>query len=116
MSKLAFTISEFFATESEMTSSGVKIKVWTRYPTNVQAAYISEVAPKILEYFEDKFGLAYPFEKLDLFVAMDDMEMAMENWGLIIGGEDAMSDIAIVVHEIAHQWFGNLVTMEWWDK
>ena len=75
----------------------------------------------------DYFGIDYPLEKMDLISIPKFGAMAMENWGLITFREEALLcneatnemdklEIAIIVcHEIAHQWFGNLVTMEWWS-
>lgn len=87
-----------------------------------------ELAKKILSFFEEYFGIPYPLEKLDLIAVPDFAAGAMENWGAVTFREDALlydpqtSSLAnkqrvaeVVAHELAHQWFGNLVTMNWWD-
>ncbi|MBI4225843.1 M1 family metallopeptidase, partial [Candidatus Roizmanbacteria bacterium] len=87
-----------------------------------------ECAKNSLEYFEEYFDYLYPLKKLDLIAVPEFATGAMENWGAITFRENAllfypdksskatMQRIAeVVAHEIAHQWFGNLVTMKWWD-
>ncbi|MEW4353919.1 M1 family metallopeptidase [Streptococcus pneumoniae] len=86
-----------------------------------------DIAKRSIEFYEDYFGVAYPIPQ-SLHVALPDFSAgAMENWGLITYREvylladensSAMSrqQVALVIaHEVAHQWFGNLVTMKWWD-
>lgn len=86
-----------------------------------------KIAAAALDYYDDLFQTPYPLQKLDQ-VALPDFEAgAMENWGLVTYRESCMlasaessSDtreyVALVVaHELSHQWFGNLVTMAWWD-
>ncbi len=87
-----------------------------------------EMASAFLPILEEYFDIPYPYGKLDLLAAPDFEAGAMENAGLILFREslllldrataslDAQRQVAITVaHEMAHQWFGNLVTMEWWD-
>lgn len=89
--------------------------------------FANEVACRSLDYYDDKFGIKYPLGKLDQ-VALPDFEAgAMENWGLVTYRESCMlaepnasidtkQSVAVTVtHELSHQWFGDLVTMEWWD-
>ena len=92
------------------------------------ADFAMEVASAALPRLNDYFGLRYPLAKLDL-VALPDFAMgAMENWGAIFFRDSrllvdpALASTAtkrvvanVIVHEIVHQWFGNLVTMQWWD-
>jgi alanyl aminopeptidase len=91
------------------------------------AAYSLGHAGAILSKLEDYFGIAYPYEKLDL-LAVPDMGGAMENAGAVTFAEGLLlfdehtapvsqrKDYAMVTaHELAHQWFGDLVTMTWWD-
>jgi len=78
-------------------------------------------------YFENIFGLAYPFEKYDQVAVVDFNWGAMENAGVVTFREDALvfrsrvtdrarqSRAHIILHEMAHMWFGNMVTMYWWD-
>lgn len=93
-----------------------------------KSQYSLQSAKQVLSYFEDFFGVAYPLSKLDLVAIPDFGPGAMENWGLITfrsthilydeknTSTDAKEDNDLVIsHEIAHQWFGNLVTMKWWS-
>lgn len=86
-----------------------------------------EIAIKAIEFYEDYFGVAYPIPQ-SLHVALPDFSAgAMENWGLVTYREvylvvddnstlTSRQQVALVIaHEVAHQWFGNLVTMKWWD-
>ena len=95
---------------------------------NGYATYALETGEKILKYFETYFNQPYPLSKCD-HVGISDFEAgAMENWGLIIYREEYLlfnpdndptkskGQVNLVVsHELAHMWFGNLVTMEWWN-
>ncbi len=87
-----------------------------------------EYAKKFVSFFNDYFGIKYPMPKLDLLAIPDFSAGAMENWGAItfreiaILGDDKQTPIAVrqsiaetIAHELAHQWFGDLVTMKWWD-
>lgn len=89
--------------------------------------FANQTAARALEYYDEKFGMSYPLAKLDQ-VALPDFEAgAMENWGLVTYRESCMladtaasletkKSVAITVtHELSHQWFGDLVTMKWWD-
>ncbi len=87
-----------------------------------------EFTKQFLSYFEDYFQIKYPLPKLDMIAIPDFASGAMENWGAITFRETVLlydpktsstetkQHIAEVIsHEIAHQWFGNLVTMKWWN-
>ena len=80
-----------------------------------------EHAGKIIDYLSASFGIAYLLSKAD-FVAIPEFAYnAMEGWGLITGRPTriliyAQADSDVLAHELAHQWFGNLVTMDWWDE
>ncbi len=94
-----------------------------------EAQYVASVTPKILQLTEDYFDVAYPYAKLDSMVIPVTVDFgAMENPGLITyrsgillskPGREALDFkqryVSIAAHEIAHQWFGDLVTMYWWD-
>uniref|UniRef100_A0A8C6PKC4 Aminopeptidase n=1 Tax=Nothobranchius furzeri TaxID=105023 RepID=A0A8C6PKC4_NOTFU len=126
---LAFTVSEFTATDSP--NSRIVIKTYSRPEATAagHAVYAAKMTPKILEFYENHFDLRYPMKTLDQ-IALTDLEpLAMENWGLITYQEGALlyqegvsswlhkEDIVhIISHELAHQWFGNLVTMKWWNE
>ncbi|KAG9062875.1 hypothetical protein KI688_005182 [Linnemannia hyalina] len=89
--------------------------------------YSLDLAVKSVEYFSRLFDIPYPLPKLDLVAVPDFSPGAMENWGLITfrthavlldehSTNDRQREIAAtVIHEISHQWFGNLVTMDWWS-
>ncbi|XP_013146811.1 PREDICTED: aminopeptidase M1 isoform X2 [Papilio polytes] len=112
----------------EMTSrDGVLVRVYTPVGKSKQGLFALEVAAKVLPYYKEYFDIAYPLPKIDLIAIADFSAGAMENWGLVTYRETCLlvdeehtsavrrQWIALVVgHELAHQWFGNLVTMEWW--
>ncbi|XP_063593106.1 aminopeptidase N-like [Penaeus indicus] len=124
---VAFIVSDYVQINSTM-NDRVAFRVWARQEAIDQAEYANEVGPKILGFFEDYFNLSYPLPKMDMIALTDFSAGAMENWGLITYRESLLlydaqvttpvdkSYIANVVsHELAHQWFGNLVTPKWWD-
>jgi aminopeptidase N len=91
--------------------------------------YALEAAAQILQYYNDYFGVAYPLPKLDQIAIPGGFGGAMENWGGITYYESKLlfdpknssaetkQDIyEVLAHEMAHQWFGDLVTMAWWDN
>ncbi|XP_047678558.1 alanyl (membrane) aminopeptidase-like b [Tachysurus fulvidraco] len=126
---LAFTVNAFKAETGKHDNKDISI--WGR-PEAVDAGhakYAQGITVKILRFYETKFNLKYPLNKLDQIALPDFSAGAMENWGLTMYRESALlckegvsssSDtewVAIVVaHELAHQWFGNLVTMNWWNN
>jgi aminopeptidase N len=86
-------------------------------------------AARLLHYYNDYFGVRYPLPKLDLIVAPGTIAVSMENWGAIFYSQEALlfdqkssteadrqNVFLTVSHEMAHQWFGDLVTMAWWDN
>ncbi|XP_068595223.1 aminopeptidase N-like [Brachionichthys hirsutus] len=126
----AFTVSEF--TESASSPhERVVIKTYAR-PDAIeagQAEYASNITGKILTFFEDYFGSKYQMKELDQIALPDLRPAAMENWGLVTYQEGALlyeegvSSLmhkriiaTTIAHELAHQWFGNLVTMKWWNQ
>ncbi|XP_010196291.2 endoplasmic reticulum aminopeptidase 1 [Colius striatus] len=124
---VAFIISDFESI-SKVTSHGVKVSVYTVPDKISQADYALDAAVKLLDFYEDYFGIPYPLPKQDLAAIPDFQSGAMENWGLTTYRESALlwdpekssasSKLwitTIIAHELAHQWFGNLVTMEWWN-
>jgi aminopeptidase N len=125
---LAFVIGEMHSV-SGTTKDGVIVSSWATVaqPTS-HLTYANDEAIKILEFFIDYFKTPFPLKKLDQVALPDFESLAMENWGLItfrevglladpvnrsISGEQLIT--LVVAHEISHQWFGNLVTMRWWD-
>ncbi len=124
---LAWTIGKFHKVETT-NKNGVRVASYATLSQPIQALeFANETAARALEYYDAKFGEKYPLKKLDQ-VALPDFEAgAMENWGLVTYREsmmladqsatiDTKRSVALTVtHELSHQWFGDLVTMEWWD-
>lgn len=124
---LAFIVCNFKYL-SKYTENGVLYRAWATPDTVNQAEYSLDVGAKVLTHFEEFFDIPYPLKKQDMIAIPDFAAGAMENWGLITYRETAMlyepgvsneanrERIAIVVsHELAHQWFGDLVSPAWWD-
>lgn len=123
---VAVVVGDFDYVEDK-DSDGVLIRVYTPIGKSEQGKFALEVAKCALPYYKDYFQVAYPLPKMDLIAIADFSSGAMENWGLVTYRESCLlvdpdntsavrkQWIALVVgHELAHQWFGNLVTMEWW--
>jgi len=109
------------------TKDGVLIHAYTTPDKINQTDFGLDVAVRCLEFYNDYFGTPYPLPKLDMVALPDFASGAMENWGLVTYREQCLlvdpkntslsnkQYVAMVVaHELAHQWFGNLVTMRWW--
>jgi len=123
---LAFVIADLECLEA-VESNGIPIRVWTTPGKKEQGRFALQVACHTLPYFSEWFGIPYALPKLDMVALPDFASGAMENWGLVTYRETALlvdpehSSAAarqrvaeVVDHELAHQWFGNLVTMKWW--
>ena len=112
------------------TASGVEVNV---YATMAQPAaslsWALDHAARTIDFFDEYFGVPYPLPKSDHIALPDFSSGAMENWGLITYREVALlADPAtasvsskqyiatVIAHELSHQWFGNLVTMKWWNN
>ena len=113
----------------ETRSAGTQIRVIATKGKAEWGRYALESTAQILEYFNDYFGVPYPLPKLDQIAIPGGFGGAMENWGGITYFESALlfdpekSSAAtrqriyeVIAHETAHQWFGDLVTMGWWDN
>eukprot|EP01083_Nonionella_stella_P013142 37030_1 len=123
---LAWVIGKLESIETT-TESGTSVKVYTPIGQTGRAEFALDVAEKVLPFYEKYFDIPYPLPKMDLVALPDFSSGAMENWGLVTYRDTALlcdadssqasrQYVAIVVaHELAHQWFGNLVTMEWWS-
>src|SRR5208282_627273 len=109
-------------------ADGVEIGVVTTADKRERGRYALDSAIALLRYYVDYFGFRYPLPKLDLIALPGGSNGAMENWGGITffesrllfdpgsSSERLKRDIFVVLaHEMAHLWFGDLVTMEWWD-
>ena len=124
---LAWVVGHFHG-KTIKNAHGTEITTYVALNQDIDSVdFANEIAAKSLEFYDDNFGVPYPLEKCDQ-VALPDFEAgAMENWGLVtyresalIAGKDATlgtkKSVALTVaHELSHQWFGDLVTMEWWD-
>ncbi|XP_076366890.1 endoplasmic reticulum aminopeptidase 2-like isoform X3 [Tachypleus tridentatus] len=124
---VAFLLCDFSTIQGK-TKSGIDVKVIVPKSQMSQSVFAMESCVKILEYYERFFDIPYPLTKLDMAAIPDFSAGAMENWGLVTyrmnailhDSEESSSEsqewVAIVIaHELAHQWFGNLVTMKWWN-
>ncbi|NXK57037.1 AMPN Aminopeptidase, partial [Chauna torquata] len=125
---LAFIVSQFDYVYND--SGRVLIRIWGR-PQAIeegQSNYALQVTGPILSFFEQHYNTVYPLPKSDQVGLPDFNAGAMENWGLVTYREnsllfdDAYSSIGnkervvtVIAHELAHQWFGNLVTLRWWN-
>ncbi len=125
---LFFGLGDFERVHREV--AGVDVGVVVKRGDTAQAAYALDAAARILPYYNAWFGTPYPLPKLDMVAGAGGSVTfgAMENWGAIFYFErDLLIDPALateedrhrvfetVAHEVAHQWFGDLVTMAWWD-
>ncbi len=123
---LAFIVGEFEHVETR-TKEGTLVRVFVTPGKKHQAEFALECAAKTLSFYNEYFDIPYPLPVLDMIAIPDFSAGAMENWGAITYRESALlvdpkhsssatrQWVALVIaHEIAHQWFGNLVTMEWW--
>lgn len=124
---VAFVVCDF-KSKNTHTKEGIQVRVLVPRDSFNQSEYALKSASKVLSYFQEFFNITYPLTKLDLVAVPDFGAGAMENWGLVTfrttlilfnekhSNSEVQEDIDIVIsHEIAHQWFGNLVTMKWWN-
>jgi len=125
---LFFGLGDFERVHREV--AGVDVGVVVKRGDTAQAAYALDAAARILPYYNEWFGTPYPLPKLDMVAGAGGSVTfgAMENWGAIFyferdlliddklaSEEDRHRVFETVAHEVAHQWFGDLVTMAWWD-
>ncbi|XP_071539736.1 aminopeptidase N-like isoform X8 [Panulirus ornatus] len=123
---VAFVVSDFVHMDSQ-DNDHVLFRVWSRESAIDQASYALQTGPEVLTFFENYFSIPFPLPKQDMIAIPDFSAGAMENWGLITyretdmllnpvaSGASSMEFVTVVVaHELAHQWFGNLVTPKWW--
>lgn len=124
---VAFLVSDFHYLETT-TASGIKVRIWAPSSQMSQASFALHIAAKTLSHYEEFFRIKFPLPKQDLVAIPDFGTGAMENWGLIGFSaamvlfdpkktSDSLQQVVCqtVTHELAHQWFGNLVTMKWWN-
>lgn len=123
---LAFIVGDFEYIEGKSKKEKV-IRVFTTAGKKEQGRFALEVAIKCLDFYGDYFGIEYPLPVLDMIAIPDFAAGAMENWGAVtyresillideekssVGNKQWMA--LVIAHELAHMWFGDLVTMKWW--
>ena len=125
---LAFVIGELHK-KTARTKSGVEVNVWTTPAQNENTLdFALDIAARSIDFYDEYFGVKYPLPKSDHVALPDFSSGAMENWGLITYRESCLlADpeltpeysrrfiATVIAHELSHQWFGNLVTMNWWN-
>ncbi|XP_064645102.1 endoplasmic reticulum aminopeptidase 1-like isoform X1 [Lineus longissimus] len=125
---IAFVVCDFKHITNHTKNNNITVSVYAPPELIDQAHFALAAATKILDYYEHFFGVKYPLPKQDLIAIPDFAAGAMENWGLITyrmtailfdpavsSSHDEQWIAMVVAHELAHQWFGNLVTMKWWN-
>lgn len=116
------------ASSDEMVVSGVPLRVWALRGKEQLGKFAVEYATRLLPWYEDYFGMPYHFDKYDQVAVPGFAFGAMENSGLVVFRQELLLMSAessswkqekhiarVVAHEFAHMWFGNLVTLQWWD-
>ncbi|MGK2896687.1 MAG: M1 family metallopeptidase [Candidatus Saccharimonadales bacterium] len=126
---LAWVVGEMHR-KTATTKSGVEVNIWAT-PAQPAASldFALDIAIRTIDFFDEFFGTPYPLPKADHVAIPDFSSGAMENWGLITYREIALlahpqtTSISskryiatVIAHELSHQWFGNLVTMKWWNN
>ncbi|XP_064416907.1 glutamyl aminopeptidase isoform X1 [Latimeria chalumnae] len=124
---VCFAVHQFDYVE-RLSSRGIPLRIYVQPLQKKTAEYAANTTKKIFDYFEDYFNMTYSLPKLDKIAIPDFGTGAMENWGLITYREtnllydpeesstsNKQRVAAVVAHELVHQWFGNIVTMDWWD-
>ena len=122
---VALAVGDFVCNEGA--SDGIPIRICSTPDKKALTGFALEAAQHIVQYYDQYYSVKYPFKKLDIVAVPDFSAGAMENTAAIFyretlllaepnAGAGTRYDIAVVLaHEIAHQWFGDLVTMQWWD-
>ena len=116
-------------TRRKYNGRAIPVRVYTTRGLKSQGLYALENAHQLVDYYSKIFKIDYPLPKIDLLSVHEFTHGAMENWGLItyrttdLLFDEQRSDAKnknriayVVAHELAHQWFGNLVTMDWWNE
>ncbi|XP_043065120.1 aminopeptidase Ey-like [Drosophila ficusphila] len=124
---VVYSVNDFIHKLSSLNNKPL-FRTWARPNAIDQCDFASEFGPKVLKYYEQLFGIGFPLPKMDQMAIPDFDARAMENWGLVTYTESSLlyspeyttlmgkkSIANTMAHELAHQWFGNLVTMKWWN-
>ncbi|KAM8970664.1 glutamyl aminopeptidase [Sarcophilus harrisii] len=117
-----------FTSVNRTSASGIPLRIYVQPLQRETAEYAANITKHVFDYFEEYFAMNYSLPKLDKIAIPDFGTGAMENWGLITyretnllydPRESASSNkqrvATVVAHELVHQWFGNTVTMDWWE-
>ena len=122
---LALAVGDFECNEGS--ADGIPVRICATPDKKHLTGFALEAAKQQIAFFNRYYSIKYPFKKLDVVAVPDFAAGAMENTGAIFyretllladehAGVEIRKDIAkVLAHEIAHQWFGNIVTMQWWD-
>uniref|UniRef100_A0A3Q1IP30 Aminopeptidase n=1 Tax=Anabas testudineus TaxID=64144 RepID=A0A3Q1IP30_ANATE len=124
---VCFAVHQFQYVE-RMSAKGIPLKIYAQPSQLATAVYAADTTKVIFDYFEEYFNMIYSIGKLDKIAIPDFGTGAMENWGLITYREtnllydknqsssyNKQRVASVIAHELVHQWFGNIVTMDWWD-
>jgi aminopeptidase N len=125
---LAWVVGELQQVSGK-TKDGVEVSIWSTPAQPPESLHFAlDIAKRTIDFFNEYFGTPYPLPKSDHVALPDFSSGAMENWGLITYREvlllidpktaslETRQQAALVIaHELSHQWFGNLVTMKWWN-
>lgn len=125
---LAFVIGDLHSKHTT-TKNGTEVGIWGTIEQPADSFdFALDVAKRSVEFLEDYFGVAYPLPKIDHVAVPDFSSGAMENWGLVTYREVALLSYpeessqsakeliaTVICHETSHMWFGDLVTMQWWN-
>ncbi|XP_032407399.1 aminopeptidase Ey-like [Xiphophorus hellerii] len=126
---LAIIVSDY--AHLSTTQGNIQIRIWARKKAieEGQGNYALNVTGPILDFFQSYYNISYPLRKSDQIALPDFYFGAMENWGLVTYRETNLlydpetssnsnkeTTVTIIAHELAHMWFGNLVTLRWWNE
>lgn len=125
---VAFAVGEFDVVEAPADAAPVPLRLLATKGKGELGSYMLSRTPQILKNLTDYFGGPFPFDKLDIVAVPNFSAGAMENVGLVTFRESLLlldpetasvgqrrGAMSVMIHELAHMWFGNLVTMAWWD-
>ncbi|XP_075705846.1 glutamyl aminopeptidase [Rhinoderma darwinii] len=124
---VAFAVHQF-TFEERFSKRGIPLRIYVQPLQKETAVYAADTTKVVFDFFEEYFNMDYSLPKLDQMAIPDFGTGAMENWGLITYREtnllydpnesatiNKQRVAAVIAHELVHQWFGNIVTMDWWD-
>lgn len=125
---LAFVVGEL-QKKSALSKHGIEVNAWSTKAHPLSSLdFALDIATRAVDFYDSYFGIPYPLPKADHVAIPDFSSGAMENWGLITYRESAFlaeptaaQDTkeyvsSVISHELSHQWFGDLVTMRWWNN